>query len=308
VAWRRRRAAGEAKDASALSHLAEAEWEAVLALGEGPSSFLTPIFLLHFDPIGEYRAEGRASLAEHSIRMSQKTALAMARGSAAKPSPAIAALLLLASDLLDRGRLAESEDLLLRALALDETSIDTLLLLAIDLELQGRYKEASGYLQNLLAAEPGHYEARLRLGTDLRRIGKLRRSRELLRQLGSDSPPEWIGVVAAQEATRPLIDERAEETIPELRASLEKWSRHQGLEVLLAYALELKGEHEESLDLVENLVWRSTGNSAESARLRYARRPEASLLRLENVLRDEAASAAGELSARLGNEGQDPGS
>ena len=295
-----------ADDGGALPRLARVQWATLSALGLGDaadrevgspvagSSFGAPVFLLHFERIEAYRAEGRTSLADHSAEISRRLALEMARAGDDR------ALTLLAGDLLRRGRPRTSQDLLRRGLAMGPASADARLLLAMALELEGRYREAVDTLRELLRLQPDHPEARLRLGVNLGRTGKPRRGRELLRRLAEESPPRWIGVVAAQQSALTDLDDRPRAVVPPLREDWVRHDRDQGLGVLLAYALERTGDGTASTQLVESIVWSGRDPSGLSPRVRYARWSAASRLRLERALRERATVERAELAARLG--------
>ena len=295
-----------ADDGGALPRLARVQWATLSALGLGDaadrevgspvagSSFAAPVFLLHFERIEAYRAEGRTSLADHSAEISRRLALEMARAGDDR------ALTLLAGDLLRRGRPRTSQDLLRRGLAMGPASADARLLLAMALELEGRYREAVDTLRELLRLQPDHPEARLRLGVNLGRTGKPRRGRELLRRLAEESPPRWIGVVAAQQSALTDLDDRPRAVVPPLREDWVRHDRDQGLGVLLAYALERTGDGTASTQLVESIVWSGRDPSGLSPRVRYARWSAASRLRLERALRERATVERAELAARLG--------
>ncbi|MEE9561969.1 MAG: tetratricopeptide repeat protein, partial [Thermoanaerobaculia bacterium] len=252
---------GGAARADVLRGLERIEWDTLATLAGKSWRSLLPVFLLHAGLIGAYSELGQSPLADHSIRLSTRLAESLAR-SAASPGERIdasRALVAMAGYLHQLGRMSEGDQLLERALSLDDENEQALLSLAVSHEYQGNYEEATDTLRHLVDRRPDHAEGRLRLAVNLQRSGQTDRAQDLLRSLAASDVGVWIAALAAHELVRLEVEAgRFDEAVGILRQAIERWPDRASLQVQLAYLLDRRARPRMAGELVRELIVKGT--------------------------------------------------
>lgn len=215
---------------------------------------LLPLALFYRDLLRSHLAAGHIGLARRAEAVAEGLLLQLAAGAAddAERRLAATALETIASELLEIGAPGRAAELVQRSAELIPGRPSVWVALATMQERAGDLDRAAAGIARALAISPSHREARLRDARlrDLR--GERRRSAAALDRLIAEPVADWIGVVAAQERTRQLLDqEEFAAAAALLRPLVERWPTEPSLWVALAYAAERAGDRTTSRSAVE---------------------------------------------------------
>jgi tetratricopeptide (TPR) repeat protein len=290
------------RDLTKTSHLFAAELRAVRSLLAADSRCLIPLVGLHAETYRVHHAAGRFPLATHSRRLAAAVAdLAAELATAPEERVLVAVAITALADMVETHRASvEAQQLLERALALDDTQEAALLLLAVSYERKGRYLDARRQLEALVSANSAHHEGRVRLAILLGRTGQPEEAERLLQAVVAERPPPWLLSLAYQSLARLLIREgRLAEATARLERARIRLPEDQAVHLLLAYALDRGGDRRRASSLLAGLP---PAVAAVSPRYRYSDEPAAALGLLHETLRQSITVRLPVLAVALGVE------
>ena len=250
------------REAKAVASLADGAWERLLVLA-----------LLWEELFEEYRSQRLGPLSEHSMTMSTRLAMRLARQAQTLEARREAADLLvsLSGSLLYAQRLGRTEELLELALKIDEKNPTALVALAATREQQGDFEGAIAVLRRLLQVDPGNDEGRLRLAVNLTRTRHADEAEDHLRDLVAAADQEWVSQVAAQEFVRLLASAgRGDEAVRVAAAASERWPDQPGMQIQLVWLLDQQNQPARAGDEATRIAQAAKGET-ESPRFRYHR-------------------------------------
>ncbi len=221
-------------------------------------------------------------------------------GAAGSERQAAQALISLGGVVQQAGLVDLSDELFLRALALEAGNEAALLGLAATDERVGDPAAAVAHLEDLLAVAPDHGQARLRMAVNLMRLDRRRAARRHLERLVAGRPAPWLLSLGYQELARHHVSAGRWETAAEvLRAGTERLPQDEKLHLLLAFVHDALARPDEALAVLERLELPRPGTGI-SARGRYARWPTEAIRRTRDALLATAAAQRADLVAALG--------
>ncbi len=250
-----------------LPSLRAAELAVARQLGADHPERVLPLAVLHEGLYKLYRERRLFSLVGHT--RSVLVALGELHAGLGGPPAQTATIFSSLGGLLQEAYLPEgSRALFARALEHLEGQPAALLGLALAYEKQAQYGQAVDYLERLVAAQPQAREARLRLAVNLARLGERRRFAELLAELVTAGPDDWVTALAYERLARFHLETGAgDRAIELLEEAVERMPAGQSLRHLLAHAYDRRGRAHEALATLERIEARPGGGP--SARLRY---------------------------------------
>jgi tetratricopeptide (TPR) repeat protein len=257
--------------------LAVAELQVAERLAEVSPESLVALIRLHEQTLPVYLANGDSTLLDHAVAAERGLAALYVRRSSSPQARATAADLMagLFVDLASRGAYTEGQPLFEAAISCDRTAPAVHVIVGARDELEGRYADAVEHFRQAVELEPDDLATRLRLAVNLRRVGRDGEAVPHLERCLAPAAPEWIRIVAAQERARVAMDSADwAGAIRVLEGVKSNAAQTPGLDALLAYAHDRLGESRKAGQIAE-LVMTETEGVAPSARLSYARWPEA---------------------------------
>lgn len=205
----------------------------------------------------------------------------------------------------EAGLLEFSEELFLRAVAL-EANEATLLSLAVNDEMVGDHEAAAVHLKDLLKLDQDHGEARLRLAVNLARAGKKKAAVQNFERLidgkGSARHDAWVLSLAYQELAKlHMADGRVETAGEVLGKGSERLPQDEKIYLLLAFVHDAQAQPEAGLRVLSRLdLPRPAGEG--SPRHRYALWPKKSLEQARRAFIATADAQRSDLATALGIE------
>ncbi len=262
----------------ALPAVHAAELATARRLAKRDPRCLIPLVSLHAEAYSAHFAAGRYPLATHSRRLAAAVAeLSADRLKSPEDRKLIAAAITgLAGEVEGHRMSLAAQGLLERALDLDGELEAARLLLAVSYERSGRFDDARRQLGILVGANAAHLEGRLRLAVLQRRSGRLAAAERQVKELIGERPPDWLLSLAYQTLAHVLgARDRHAEAVEHLRRATARLPRDQALHLLLAYALDRRGERAAAAEVLADLPPAATAGA--TPRYRYSDAPAEAL-------------------------------
>ncbi len=215
---------------------------------------LLPLALFYRDLLRSHLGSGRIGLARRAEAIAEGLLIRLAAGAADAAERRLAATALesVALELIEIGAPSRAAELVRRSAELIPDRASVWVALATLHERAAELDRAAGAIDRALAIAPADREARLRNARlkDLR--GERRRAAADLDRLIAEPVADWVGVVAAQERTRQLLDQgEFTSAARRLEPLVARWPAEPSLWVALAYAAERADDRATSRAAVE---------------------------------------------------------
>lgn len=215
---------------------------------------LLPLALFYRDLLRSHLAAGRIGLARRAESIAEQMLVHLANGAADDAERRLAATALesVAAELIEIGAPRRAAELIQRSADLIPGRASVWVALATLLEQAGDLERADAALDRALAIAPADREARLRRSRLAGLGGSEARAAKGYDQLLAEPVADWVGVVAAQERVRQLLDlGDFAGAARRLAPLVERWPHEPSLWVALAYASERAGDRTTSRRAVE---------------------------------------------------------
>lgn len=267
--------------------------------GQDHASIL-PLALFYRDLLRSHLASGRIGLARRAETVSERLLVELAEGAGDDSERRLSAMALesVASELIEIGAPRRAAELIQRSAELVPGRPSVWVALAALLEYSGELERARDALARALEIAPTDREARLRVGRLAELGGLEERAAQGFDRLLAEPVADWVGVVAAQERVRQLLDQDDFAGAANLLGPLvERWPREPSLWVALAFAAERAGDRTTSRHAVEQAAAVDRAFAIAPRKL-YASPPRLSLaagrseVEMQGLLRLDALAAA----------------
>lgn len=261
---------------------------------------LLPLALFYRDLLRSHLAAGRVGLARRAESVAEQILVHLADGAADDAERRLAATALesVAAELIEIGAPRRAAELIQRSAELVPGRASVWVALATLREQAGDLERADAALDRALAIAPTDREARLRRSRLAGLGGSEARAAKGYDQILAEPEADWIGVVAAQERVRQLLDlGEFAGAARRLAPLVERWPREPSLWVALAYASERAGDRATSRRAVERAAEADRAFAVAPRKL-YAEPPRLALaagrseVETEGLLRLDALAAA----------------